>query len=377
MLAGWVLTVWTRNLAVLYLVKLVQGLCMGVVMTAAPIYVAEVADAKTRGRAAAHICTMWFLGLLLAYSTGPYLSYNVYSAVCSLPAFIFLICFSVSPESPYFLLMTGRDREARRALIWLRGTEDVDKELESISQSVKDDLNYAKGGINELISVPSTRKSLCVLLIIQFIKFFGGEIAVVNYATKTFTESASNLLEPDVITIIIGVVLLSSNFVAASLTDSVGRRALVLWSSLGVGLFSIVIGVYYYLERNTSVSVSGYEWIVYLAFAGYCIFINAGVGPVTPALQAELFPSHLRAAAGSVVTSVGTVFIFISLKLYQLIDDTIGVYFNYVIFAASAFLGLVLLAIFMTEPAKKTLGEIQCDNRNHDNAVMKTAVTIF
>ena len=53
---------------------------------------------------------------------------------------MFIVTFVWLPESPYFLLMRGREEDAGRSLAWLRGedsTEAIATELEKMRHSVE------------------------------------------------------------------------------------------------------------------------------------------------------------------------------------------------------------------------------------------------
>jgi hypothetical protein len=45
------------------------------------------------------------------------------------------------PESPYYLLYKGREKEARKCLAWYRGTEEVSHELEQLQEAMRQEHN--------------------------------------------------------------------------------------------------------------------------------------------------------------------------------------------------------------------------------------------
>lgn len=94
---------------------------MGVVFTVLPSYLGEIAEPRHRGALSTLFEVMWYLGVLLQYCVAPYVSYQALAFVSLVVPVMFFTTFLLMPETPYFLLMAGRDREAADALLWLRG----------------------------------------------------------------------------------------------------------------------------------------------------------------------------------------------------------------------------------------------------------------
>jgi SP family facilitated glucose transporter-like MFS transporter 8 len=64
------------------------------------------------------------LGSMFGYSVGPYVSYTTLGWLSAMFPAIFLGLMLFMPETPYFLLMQGRQDEAEVALMRLRGRSD-------------------------------------------------------------------------------------------------------------------------------------------------------------------------------------------------------------------------------------------------------------
>ncbi|XP_021825340.1 monosaccharide-sensing protein 2-like [Prunus avium] len=128
--------VWSPNVYVLCIARLLDGFGIGLAVTLVPLYISETAPADIRGS----LNTLpQFLG-----SGGMFLSYcmvfgmsllnspnwRLMLGVLSIPSiFYFALTVFYLPESPRWLVSKGRMLEAKRVLQQLRGTEDVSGEM--------------------------------------------------------------------------------------------------------------------------------------------------------------------------------------------------------------------------------------------------------
>lgn len=94
-----------------------------------------------------------------------------------------------------------------------------------------------------------------------------------------------------------GLLILLSTLVASCVVDRMGRRPLILLSSLGCAVFELLAALYYYLDAKTTVDMAPYSWLAFATISSYCVIFSLGVGPLVPVLQAELFPSNTRGMA--------------------------------------------------------------------------------
>lgn len=122
-----------------------------------PMYLGEIADDRIRGALGSMIGIAVNVGVLLAYSAGPWVDRVAFAGVGGALPLLFGLIFIWMPESPYFLLMKGKSVEAEKSLTWLRGSNHVSEEVKRIEQSVEIDRQNA-GTIKELVTVPGNRK---------------------------------------------------------------------------------------------------------------------------------------------------------------------------------------------------------------------------
>ncbi|XP_014277108.1 facilitated trehalose transporter Tret1 [Halyomorpha halys] len=358
-LLSWLLVLTTRNIIVLYVVRWIQGAGVGIVYTIAPMYIAEISEPRIRGELSGHFQTLWYVGILYSFIAGHYLSYQNYAYACAAIPILFTACFYLMPESPYYDLMVERPKEAKTSLTWLRATKHVDEEFQSIQKSVEEDMK-SKGGWRDLFATKKDTKSFFIVQIICFIKYLNGITAILAYATQTFSEASNGFLEDHELTIGLGVLLIVTTFGAAFISDSVGRRPLIIYSTLASVVCNIISGTYYFLNQQ-GYDVSAYSWVPFVSVTAFCTISNIGLGPLMQTIQAEYFPSHTRGIGSGITEISASVSAFINLKQYQPVVDIAGVYMNFWIFALCGFLGTVFMYYVLPETAGKSLGQIQQD----------------
>ncbi|NEU35740.1 sugar porter family MFS transporter, partial [bacterium LRH843] len=76
-LISWCIILSVKSAYTFYIARLLQGYAVSVVFTVCPMYLSEIASVEARGRITALVQVMWYLGILLQFCTGSYLSYEV------------------------------------------------------------------------------------------------------------------------------------------------------------------------------------------------------------------------------------------------------------------------------------------------------------
>lgn len=357
-LVAWGLLLVSRSIYVLYLVRFLQGAALAIVFAIAPLYIAEISEAKVRGMLAGQFQTMWAFGLLFSYITGPNMMLESYIYVCGIMPLIFTLFFVLMPETPYYYLMNKKDNEARRALKWLRGTTKIDDELKRMKDSVEKDMEN-KASWKELFSTGKNRRIFFTVQMLCFLKYMIGSPAMSSYTAETFSHASNGALNEHQATLIFGLLLLVSAIVGSFLSDSVGRRPLLVGTCFLIAVSYAFTAAYFYLEEHTVTDVRSYVWVMYLSIGFSTVLSNIGPSSLLQTIQGELFPSNTRAMGGALTGVTGAIATFLDLKQYQTMVEYFGLYMNFVIFSAFSLVGSALIYFILKETAGKSLGEIQ------------------
>jgi MFS family permease len=98
--------------------------------------------------------------------------------------------------------------------------------------------------------------------------------------------------------------------------------------------------------------------LVFIAFALFNTFMNAGPNATTFALPAEVFPSATRAAGCGFAAGSAKLGAALGVFLFPILQDSIGNSALLFIIAGCCLLGLTVTVILRIEPKGKSLDEI-------------------
>ncbi|KAL1540641.1 Monosaccharide-sensing protein 2 [Salvia divinorum] len=131
-----IIMLWSPNVYVLLLARLLNGFGIGLAVTLVPLYISETAPSEIRGLLNTLPQFTGSGGMFLAYcmifgmSLLASRSWRLMLGVLSIPALLyFALTVFYLPESPRWLVSKGKMLEAKRVLQRLRGREDVSGEM--------------------------------------------------------------------------------------------------------------------------------------------------------------------------------------------------------------------------------------------------------
>ena len=234
--------------------RMLGGLGVGAALIIAPMYIAEIAPARTRGRMVSFNQLNIVIGISAAFFSN-YLILRLGQSGADwttalklgewpwrwmfgmeiLPAIIYFFALFAVPESPRWLVMRGRDGEALEILARVGGREQAIVEHQSIRASVLTEAGREPAAWRELLA-PSMKLVLLIGISIGILQQITGINAVFFYAPMIFEQSGIGSNASFVQAAMLGVVNLAFTVVALLLIDRLGRRPL-----LGVGLAGIAV----------------------------------------------------------------------------------------------------------------------------------------
>lgn len=357
---GFVLIIVAWNPYVLYASRFISGVGQGVVYVVCPMYIGEIADKEIRGALGSFIKLMVTFGELYAHAVGPFVSYGGLAYICLLIPLIFVLTFAWMPESPYFLLMQNRHDDAVASLKKLKRciTEDqLEEDMEQMQKTVIRDLTD-RGHFWDLFNTPGNRRAVIISFGLQLVLQFSGIAAIESY-TQEILEEGDAEIPASIAVILLSVLQLIAGLGAAALVDKLGRRPLLLVTTLLGGVALTIAGSFYLLKFQVGLDTTGYGWALHSSVIFYELIIALGLNPLSYMMLGELFPTNVKGAAVSLANLVSSLLAFVVSKLYQVISDFCGVYAAFGWFAVSCFLGVIFIALAVPETKGKSLLEIQ------------------
>ncbi|KAJ9595592.1 hypothetical protein L9F63_013213, partial [Diploptera punctata] len=145
--------------------------------------------------------------------------------------------------------------------------------------------------------------------------------------------------------------------VTVTLVDKVGRRPLLMMSTLGCSFSLGILGTYIFLHGKR-IDVSGFEWVPLTSLILYIVIFCLGLCPLHNVILTEVFPPNVKDIAVSlnIMTSVGC--FGIVTKIFQIMVDTIGAYAPFWLFSTVVFCGFIFVCFFVPETKGKRLETI-------------------
>ena len=278
--------------------RFLGGLGVGAASVMSPMYIAEIAPAKYRGRLVAITQFNIVFGILLAFFS----NYVVKSlalgetewrwmfGVEAFPAAAFFWLLFLTPRSPRWLISQGRIDDARHVMTKLGADEaDVEQEIEEIQTS----LDLAHHTMNEPLFQHRYRRPVALAVAIAVFNQLSGINALMYYAPHIFKMTGAGEGSALLQTVVVGGTNLVFTMAALAVIDHFGRRRLMLVGSIGyiVSLGATAWAFYNYgAEFTTTGSI--------IVLISLLVFIAAhafGQGAVIWVFISEIFPNRVRA----------------------------------------------------------------------------------
>ncbi|CAG9818841.1 unnamed protein product [Phaedon cochleariae] len=358
---GWLLIIFAGNTGMIYAGRFLTGLAGGAFCVAAPIYTSEIAEDKIRGTLGTFFQLLLTVGILIAYIAGAYMSPVGVSIISAIIPLIFAASFFFQPETPVYLMMKKKEREAQNSLKKLRGSSyNCDDELKEIRERLEEDANN-NANFFEAVKTTASKRAIFICFGLMFFQQMSGVNAIVFYTGSIFTAAKSSL-ESSTATIIVGVTQVLATFVSSLVIDRFGRKILLLCSIIFMMLSGLVVGIFFSLSDRKVLDDDGIAKIGFLPIMGLIIFMIAfslGFGPIPWLVSAELMPPEIKSTACSLAAIFNWFLAFIVTRFYENLKNAIGGDSTFYIFAGISFIGIIFVFMFVPETKGKSISEVQ------------------
>lgn len=375
---GWALIIWAQNLAMLVTGRVLLGVAGGSFCVTAPLFIGEIAQKEIRGTLGSYFQLMITIGILFVYAVGA--GVNVYwlSIICGTLPLIFGAVFVFMPESPAYLVMKDKQIEATKSYKWLRGNnydpaEDIAELQNDFEEQKSNNLSTT-----EALKRPATVRAIVIAFGMMFFQQVSGINAVIFYTSDIF-GAANTGIEPQLATIIIGVMQVVATFVSSLVVDRLGRRILLLVSDAIMALCTLMLGIFFYMKSNDENSVQNLGWLPIVSLCVFIVAFSIGFGPVPWLMVGELFASDIKGLAGSLTGTLNwflgitinysnksSCFIiffsftaFVITKTFTDLNSLLGAGQTFWLFSGLSILGTVFVFFVVPETKGKSLNDIQ------------------
>lgn len=355
-------------LVVFNLYRVLGGIGVGMASAICPMYIGEVAPSNIRGMLVSWNQFAIIFGQLVVYFVnfiilGSHANpiYDAAGAIANMadaqwtvttgwrymfgsecvPAGLFTVLICFVPETPRYLVMTGRDDRALDILSRINGTQKAREILQDIKDTitVKTERLFSYG-------------FLCIFVGIMLSVFQQavGINAVLYYAPRIFKDMGMD--NEMVFTVFMGVINILFTLVAVFTVERLGRKPLLVCGSVGMALGAFGVAVTF--------GTPGLEMVTAASIMVYSASFMFSWGPICWVLIAEIFPNTIRGAAVAVAVAFQWIFNFIvsssfvpMFNMHLTPGDDFGHWFTYGLYG----LVCVLAALFVWRLVPETKGK--------------------
>lgn len=358
---GWLLITFGTSVGMLIAGRFIIGVAGGSFCVTAPAYTSEIAQDSIRGTLGSYFQLMVTVGVLFAYVVGSYTSVFIFNILCTIIPIIFGLVFFFMPESPNYLVVNGRSDEAREALFRLRGRAyDVDQELNNLKHKAE----VAKANPVSYIAALTKKTAIKALIICYCLMLFqqlSGINAVIFNASQIF-EDAGAAIPSEVSTIIIGVIQVVATFSSSLVVDRLGRRILLLLSSLVMCICTTALGVFFFLQETRGADdsvVQSISWLPLVSLSVFIVAFSVGLGPIPWMMAGDLCRIDIKAFVSSTAGTLNWLLAFTVTSTFNSLNSAIGSGQVFWIFAGVMLLSFIFMFFVIPETKGKSVDEIQ------------------
>ncbi len=254
-----IITALSFDILIFLFARILGGLGVGMAILVAPMYIAEIAPRKMRGRLVTFNQLNIVVGISIAYFSNyffqqtiadPDLKWRIMLGVEAIPAIIYFILLLFVPRSPRWLMQKGLDEEAMGVLTRVNGEANAPVVFREIEKSLSEEVNKDKARWSDVFSA-----RMKVVLIIGFgIAFFQqitGINAIFYYAPMIFEIAGGAKDAAFLQAAILGVTNVAMTVVAIFLIDRLGRKPLLYIGATGICISMAIVGFSFFNAKYT------------------------------------------------------------------------------------------------------------------------------
>jgi sugar porter (SP) family MFS transporter len=340
---------------VLMVARFIGGIGIGGSSVLGPVYIAELAPAKWRGRMVGTFQINIVIGILLAYLSNFIITLLHLGAkewrwefgVAILPSALFLVMLYGIPRSSRWLVTTNQTDEALDVLR-LMGSPDSEGELREIIASV----HLEQGASSEPVFQAKYAKPILLAISIGMFNQLSGINAILYYSNSIFAAAGFGGASAALQTVAVGLVNLLATLLGMSLIDKLGRKTLLLIGAAGMVVALGGVGAIFATNTHQELLV----WCLMLFIA----FFALSQGAVIWVYISEVFPSRVRSKGQSIGSSshwIMNAIIAFAFPLIAVRSHAVPFFF----FAGMMALQFVMVLVVYPETKGDTLEQIQAN----------------
>jgi len=341
------------NWDTLLLARFLGGLGIGGSSVLGPVYIAELAPARIRGRLVGMFQINIVIGILLAYLSNFIIArqglgvveWRWQFGVAALPAILFLVMLFGIPQSPRWLVTQKRVEDAREVLQKM-GADDPERELQEIVNSV----HLERLEKSEPLFTWKYRLPIFLAITIGMFNQLSGINAILYYLNDIFRAAGFSKVSGDLQAVAVGGMNLLATLSAMSVIDKLGRKTLLLIGSVGTALCLAGVARVFLTHQHQ-------EYLLWFLVA-YIGFFAISQGAVIWVYISEVFPNRVRAKGQALGSSSHWIMNAIIAYTFPQLAKSSGAY-PFMFFSAMMVLQFFVVLFLYPETKRVSLEQMQ------------------
>jgi len=356
--------------------RVLGGLAVGAASVLAPAYISEIAPAKHRGMLSSIQQIAIIFGLFCAFLSNYFIAGAAGSSLDTFawgfdawrwmfwvelaPAITFFFALLFIPESPRYLVASGKKEQALNVLGKLMGDHAQNK-YDEITGTLAGD--HHRPRFRDILGKFGFRPIVWIGIILAAFQQFVGINVIFYYGSVLWQAAGFGESHALLINVISGAVSIAACVAAIAMIDRIGRKPMLLIGSVGM---AVTLGAMAFIFSNAGLDdkgdlllVGSSGMIALIAANLYVVFFNFSWGPVVWVLLGEMFPNQIRGSALAVsgISMWGANFIIT--MTFPMLLTGIGLGGAYSIYAVCALISFFFVLKFIKETKGLELEEMQ------------------
>ena len=342
-----------QNVGTFIIARFAGGLGIGISTVVAPMYIAEIAPPKSRGRLAGMFQFNIVFGILIAFVSNALLAgigenaWRWMLGIAAFPSLLYaLSCFAL-PESPRWLLSRKGDREAgMQALQRIQS----DASASVIAAEADKIMALSTEKASGRFWTRQLRKPITLAILIAFFNQLSGINAILYFAPRIFELTGLGPKAALLQSVGIGLTNLVFTFIGLWLIDRLGRRTLLYIGSFGYIASLSLVTLGFFKEHYSIIPTCIFAFI-----AAHAI----GQGAVIWVFISEIFPNRLRAEGQSLGSFTHWIFAALLTTFFPKMVSTLPPGYVFSFFTGMMCLQLLWVKMMVPETKNVPLEELQ------------------